>query len=193
MCTQSMCLDPTGPAHRHTCPSPYHPQSCHPQEGTHPIAHVLTVMLFKGARASPAWLSRTTKCMGVGGLLNHRDEGLLWRLFCLKNVVATCKYVFRSNFITNCPNQWCLENYEASCSSLRDLDSSTCSWGSSSGKWGRGTAMVASPQDQCSLMGAPVCLVALKLPEDVDRGLGLQTLRWSQVRGPAAPTHTEPF
>lgn len=26
------------------------------------------------------------------------------RLFCLiKNVVATCKYVFRSNFITNCP------------------------------------------------------------------------------------------
>lgn len=29
---------------------------------------------------------------------SHRE-----RLFCLKNVVATCKYVFRGNFITNCP------------------------------------------------------------------------------------------
>lgn len=35
----------------------------------------------------------------------------LERLFCLKNVVATCKYVFRSNFITNCPIGQRLGNY----------------------------------------------------------------------------------
>lgn len=42
------------------------------------------------------------------------------RSFCLKNVPATCKYVFRSNFITNCPIGQCLGNYGMLCSFLRD-------------------------------------------------------------------------
>lgn len=45
----------------------------------------------------------------------HRE-----RLFCLKNVVATCKYVFRNNFITNCPVGQRLGNYGTLCSFLRD-------------------------------------------------------------------------
>lgn len=55
-------------------------------------------------RLSSAWLRRTQQniCKKVGYLItetkSHHE-----RLFCLKNVVATCKYVFSSNFITNCP------------------------------------------------------------------------------------------
>ena len=41
------------------------------------------------------------------------------RLFCLKNVVVTCKYVFRSNFITNCPIGQRLGNYGMPRSFLR--------------------------------------------------------------------------
>lgn len=108
------------------CPSPpYHRGACHHSgEGIQQITPRASIQaVSKGARCRVPRPGEThiTNSVRVSYLITETKRHRK-RLFCLKNVLATCKCVFRSNFITNCPIGQRLGNYGRPCSSLKDQD-----------------------------------------------------------------------
>lgn len=109
------------PSSQLQAPPPLSRGACHLRaRGKHQITrpHAAAETLTRRTRRR-VWLRRINKnCEKVGHLITetkrHRE-----RSFCLKNGVATCKYVLRSNFITNCPIGQRLGNDGTLCSFLR--------------------------------------------------------------------------